>query len=181
MAAAGMTIRAMAAELGYSYTAVRHWLVRYGIKTARATTLADTAQARLDLADETDATCPKHGWTRYRRLKDGFRCLRCRQEAVSERRRAVKQRLVDEAGGCCVLCGYDRSVAALQFHHLDPATKRFALSGKGVTRAMDSARAEAAKCILLCANCHAEVEAGHARLTFAGDLPPWADRHIGPG
>ena len=37
--------------------------------------------------------------------------------------------LVDDAGGACRLCGYDRCVAALQFHHLDPETKRFALAG----------------------------------------------------
>ena len=46
---------------------------------------------------------------------------------------------------------------------MDPATKAFALSSEGVTRSLDSAREEAAKCVLLCANCHAEVEAGQAQ------------------
>ena len=36
------------------------------------------------------------------------------------------------------LCGYDRCLAALQFHHLDPATKSFALSGNGVTSRLPS-------------------------------------------
>jgi hypothetical protein len=74
----------------------------------------------------------------------------------------VKALLVEEAGGKCTLCGYDRCVAALQFHHLDPSTKAFGLSRKGVTKGIDSLRAEAAKCVLLCANCHAEVEGGFA-------------------
>jgi hypothetical protein len=91
--------------------------------------------------------------------------MRCRQEAVSERRRRVKRILVEEAGGRCWLCGFSRCAAALQFHHLDPAEKAFSLSRRGVTRGIDEVRAEAQKCILLCANCHAEVESGHTQLS----------------
>jgi len=79
----------------------------------------------------------------------------------------VKQALILEAGGGCVLCGYDRYQGALQFHHLDPSTKEFALSREGVTIAIDRSRAEAQKCVLLCANCHAEVEGGVASLPAA--------------
>ena len=81
--------------------------------------------------------------------------------------------LVAEAGGACVLCGYDRSVQALQFRHLDPAQKRFSLAAGGLTRSMQRARAEAAKCVLLCANRHAEVGAGIATIAEAatGRLP----------
>lgn len=84
---------------------------------------------------------------------------------MTRRRRAVKQILVHEAGGRCQACGYDRCVGALEFHHLVRAEKRFAVSQEGVTRALEACRAEAAKCALLCANCHAEVEAGMRRLT----------------
>ncbi len=65
-----------------------------------------------------------------------------------------------EAGGGCAACGYDRHLGALEFHHVDPATKRFGLGNEGVTRSIAAMRSEAAKCVLLCANCHAEVEAG---------------------
>lgn len=56
------------------------------------------------------------------------------------------------------MCGYDRSYRALEFHHLDPSEKRLELSAQGVTLALDVLRAEARKCVLLCSNCHAEVE-----------------------
>ena len=69
-----------------------------------------------------------------------------------------------EAGGRCQLCGYDRHPAALQFHHVDPSTKGFALGASGLTRALEVMRREAAKCLLLCSNCHAEVEVGFAAL-----------------
>jgi hypothetical protein len=81
---------------------------------------------------------------------------------VNEHRRRVKQTLVAEAGGRCILCGYDRCVRALEFHHVDPATKRFGVALRGVARSLERARAEAAKCVLLCSNCHMEVEAGLA-------------------
>jgi 5-methylcytosine-specific restriction endonuclease McrA len=72
----------------------------------------------------------------------------------------VKELLVAEAGGHCLVCGYDRCVGALQFHHLDPSQKLFAIAGQGAARSLTRAREEVAKCVLLCSNCHAEVEAG---------------------
>jgi hypothetical protein len=72
----------------------------------------------------------------------------------------VKAQLVAEAGGGCALCGYDRHLGALQFHHVDPSQKRFAIASVGTALSLERARAEVAKCILLCANCHAEVEGG---------------------
>jgi 5-methylcytosine-specific restriction endonuclease McrA len=72
--------------------------------------------------------------------------------------------LIDEAGGACLICGYDRCVGALHFHHLDPETKEFGISRRGFTRSIQKMREEAAKCVLLCSNCHAEVEAGIATL-----------------
>lgn len=83
---------------------------------------------------------------------------------VSDWRRRMKRRLVAEAGGKCRLCGYDACMAALEFHHLDPSAKSFPLSRRGITRSFAELQAEAAKCILLCANCHAEVEAGHSTI-----------------
>lgn len=37
-----------------------------------------------------------------------------------------------------------------------------------MTRSIERAREEAAKCVLLCANCHAEVEAGVRSLPLQG-------------
>ena len=81
-------------------------------------------------------------------------------DAVSRRRRKVKEILVGEAGGSCAICGYRRCLGALAFHHLDPATKRLEVNAKGVSLALATLRAEAQKCVLLCANCHVEVEQG---------------------
>jgi transposase len=173
LVALGLPIRQIAERLGVSYTTVRHWLKRYELITPRARRLASTRDARAAGLDDGLADCPVHGSTRHVRRRDGgIRCLACRSEAVSQRRRRVKELLVAEAGGCCIACGYSDSIGALQFHHVDPQTKSFGLGQAGLTRSLAAARAEAAKCVLLCARCHAEVEQGFKRLP----LPPMTGR-----
>jgi hypothetical protein len=71
----------------------------------------------------------------------------------------MKEILVAEAGGCCAVCGYDRTVVNLHFHHVYPTTKSFVMSMNN-GRALDTFRVEAKKCVLVCANCHGEIEAG---------------------
>jgi transposase-like protein len=172
----GRSIRQIAAELGASAATVRHWLAKYGLETVLATRRRLARRASVDAADvDVMAFCHRHGETLFRRRAEGgWRCLKCRGEAVVARRRSVKLTLVTEAGGACVLCGYSRSMAALQFHHVDPATKEFHIAHRGVSRSLSAARTEARKCLLLCANCHAEVEAGVATM-------PQAAPHASPG
>jgi predicted transcriptional regulator len=171
LVADGASLRAMAQALDRSPTTVRHWLARYGLRTPAAIRVAEGRAARSAGTVEPVLTCPLHGPTRHVERDDGFRCARCRSEHVTERRRRIKLLLIDEAGGGCILCGYDRCPAALQFHHLEPSDKAFQISAQGVTRALAKAREEAAKCVLLCANCHAEVERGFADLPVRSKEP----------
>jgi hypothetical protein len=108
-----------------------------------------------------EKVCKRHGLTKF---TPTGRCNRCLGEAVTRRRRKVKQILVAEHGGICKLCGYNRCIAALQFHHIDPTTKKFGIAAQGFTRSLEKSREEAEKCILLCSNCHVEVEQGVAFL-----------------
>jgi transposase len=161
LVAAGMSTAQIGELVGRSKTTVRHWLREYGL----ATQWSRRRQASSERHDVLVLRCARHGMVPFsRRRAGGYRCNKCRAEAVSRRRRKVKRLLVEEAGGACGLCGYDRCLAALGFHHLVPAEKRFALSHRGVARALATARAEASRCVLLCANCHAEVEAGVSRI-----------------
>ena len=159
----GRSIREIASALDRSAAAIRHWLAKYDLKTAPSRYARGTSAASLV------RECRRHGWTTFVRVGgDGhFRCGRCNAESVSERRRQVKAMLVAESGGACCLCGFDRYAGALQFHHVDPSTKRFQLGGRGLTRSLKILRQEAKKCVLLCANCHAMVEAGVATLPLA--------------
>lgn len=160
----GMSIAQIAAEVDRSKAAVRHWLRKYGLRTHRSTGSRPrdaSLAARASGLAEVTLDCPRHGATKHVRESRGYlRCRVCRQDAVVRRRRRVKQILVEEAGGCCRLCGYDGSVAGLHFHHLDPREKQFGVAEGGMARSIARLRVEVRKCILLCSNCHAEVEAG---------------------
>jgi hypothetical protein len=116
--------------------------------------------------------CQTHGLARFVLEGRGYyRCTRCRVDRVAARRRKVREILVAEAGGRCQICGYDRYVGALHFHHRDPSQKSFGLAARGFTRGIAAQRAEARKCVLLCANCHAEVEAGIVELPRERPMP----------
>jgi hypothetical protein len=75
---------------------------------------------------------------------------------VSQKRKYYKRLGVEYKGGCCVICGYDRCVRALHFHHLDPSEKDFSIAAKGYTRSWEKMKNELDKCVLLCSNCHSE-------------------------
>jgi hypothetical protein len=88
--------------------------------------------------------------------KRKFCSINCKNKYyVTENRRKVKRKLVEHFGGKCVTCGYDKSYAALQFHHISN-DKSFGIAASGVTRSYEELLKEASKCILICANCHAE-------------------------
>ena len=72
-----------------------------------------------------------------------------------ERWKRRKRESVDYKGGKCYDCGYDRCVAALEFHHLDPSEKEMNWQK---LRLVSESRLyqELDKCVLLCANCHRE-------------------------
>jgi len=161
----GLSTREIATRLGLSQSTVRHWLRKYGLRTHRARG-TNSRGVRGVNADRQIMMCPRHGRTEFWLEQRGiYRCLRCRSEAVARRRRKIKAILVEEAGGCCSICGYDRYVGALQFHHRNSETKAFDLASRGLTRSLEAVRGEAAKCALLCANCHAEVEAAIVKIT----------------
>jgi hypothetical protein len=111
-----------------------------------------------------DGWCEKHGWRPTVLQGARRRCRTCRSEAVIEWYRRRKARLIHGAGGACSRCSNRVPAVAFHFHHRDRAAKSFNLSGPNLMKPWPAVAAEAAKCDLLCANCHAEVEASQAQL-----------------
>lgn len=108
------------------------------------------------------------------------------KRSVTASRRKAKIRAVNLLGGKCSKCGYNKSVWALQFRHVD-RNKEFGLSARGLTRAWSRVLVELRKCILVCANCHAETHAEEFSIKdaarIAAEIPrvvsSWHGTHSG--
>lgn len=67
-----------------------------------------------------------------------------------------KMILIEYFGGCCQNCGYDKNLAALEFHHL--YNKSFQLDLRTLSNnSLEVLFEESKKCKLLCSNCHKEL------------------------
>mgnify|MGYP004508011231 FL=1 len=71
-------------------------------------------------------------------------------------RRSMKLQAIKLLGGKCSICGYNKCVDALEFHHKEPNEKEFKL-GSGNTMSWKEYKNEALKCMLVCSNCHKEI------------------------
>ena len=136
----GLTVAEIAGALGRRPTAVRYSLGKLGLQTRSRRgprpmiSRASVEQAIKQGARTVIGRCRQHGEGVFVIENSGrVRCRQCRMDRVSARRRKVKRILIEEAGGRCAICGYDRFVGALHFHHRDPSIKRFAVSRKGST------------------------------------------------
>lgn len=77
-------------------------------------------------------------------------------------RRSMKKQAIKILGGKCSVCGYDKCIDALEFHHKNPKEKDFKI-GSGNTMSWKEYKNEAEKCVLLCSNCHKEI---HSKLGY---------------
>lgn len=80
-------------------------------------------------------------------------------QAVSEFRRRRKKNLIRVCGEKCCLCGYNKTISALEFHHIHPEMKKFGIAS-GNCHNLEDDLLEIKKCVLVCANCHREIHDG---------------------
>lgn len=68
----------------------------------------------------------------------------------------LKIEAIKRLGGKCSICGYNKNIAALTFHHL--RDKKFTLNSRNFKCfSKEKVEEELKKCILLCHNCHSEI------------------------
>ncbi len=94
-------------------------------------------------------------------------CKICTNKQTIERQQKLKKQAVEYMGGNCADCGYNRCIAAMEFHHLDPTNKDLSAFGKLVS--FEKLKPELDKCILLCCRCHRE---RHHLIAPEGFEPP---------
>ncbi len=91
----------------------------------------------------------------YKR-ESGCTMKHCQSCTTQVRRKEIKQKMLNYKGRICQKCGYSKCCDALVFHHISPEKKDFAPSSSA-SKSWKKIQDELDKCILLCANCHAEI------------------------
>lgn len=99
--------------------------------------------------------CIKCGREYQYRSGAGYNKKLCRSCSTSRYRVNHKLMCVEYKGGKCVRCGYNKCLAAMHFHHVEPNKKDFRISGNH-TASWERLKPELDKTVILCANCHAE-------------------------
>lgn len=70
-----------------------------------------------------------------------------------------KKEVISSLGGKCSICGYDKNLSSLTFHHINPKTKKFQIDMRKFANCkIQTLQEEISKCILVCRNCHGEIE-----------------------
>lgn len=87
--------------------------------------------------------------------------VRRHRDCVRIRRRERVAYYKDILGGQCIKCGYSKAQCSIEFHHVNPNKKEAGIAGL-ISGGCNHQRImeEVDKCILLCANCHQELETG---------------------
>lgn len=80
----------------------------------------------------------------------------------SSKRSKKKKKLIIQGAksGGCILCGYKKCLAALDFHHVS-SDKEFSVNKACANSySYDCIIKEIGKCVVVCSNCHREIHAG---------------------
>lgn len=146
----GLTTWSIATANNTTQMNVRYWLKKFNLKTQISQRRSDGTRLCLTCKQ----TKPKTEFY-FRGTKYASHCKICHQQKYKERSKISKQLAVDYLGGECSRCGYNKNLAALDFHHLDPKSKNkeASMMHRGSFHRIIP---ELDKCILLCANCHRE-------------------------
>lgn len=157
-------LRKIAEETGKSLGSVRYWISKHGLKVRAPSGGRVRRSPGYCPRCERDLDLSEFG---YRKSggREGSRfpyCKSCTRDQALTRQHAFKEKAVAYKGGCCSICGYDRCLSALEFHHVEPEHKDFHLSQRRGWKFTEEVQKELDKCILVCANCHREVHAGLA-------------------
>jgi len=87
------------------------------------------------------------------------------KENVQNWRKRTKERLTRAFGSACGICSYNKCLESMQFHHLNPKEKDFAISSAtSRIRSWSRIVEEVKKCVMLCGNCHTELHHGFTSL-----------------
>src|SRR6478736_4703250 len=140
----GLSSYRIAKRLGMSQTNVRHFLTKYQLKTSPIR--------------------PNSHPQSSHEKSHNKKCYAYQKRLQQDRKREI----VLAAGGKCMVCGYNKNYAALEFHHRDPKTKTISIDAYHLRTEYSKCKEEVNKCDLLYANCHRELHHPEKTLLLVG-------------
>ena len=141
----GLSTRKIATEVGASQTNVRYYLKKFGLKTD------------IKKCNEKNCLCRVCGDTDFRKFNRSKNvCRKCHNKNCIENCRIRKKKAVEYKGGKCEMCGYDKCLGSLAFHHRDSNEKDPRWHNMR-NWDLEKIKPELDKCILVCHNCHGEI------------------------
>lgn len=151
----GWSARKISKRLGKGLTTVRYWLNKHDIIKEKQT---------KEWEKSGEKCCPNCKETKkihefYKRRNDSAPstyCIICTKLQTTNRMRKFKEKCVEYKGGKCDICGYDKYVGALEFHHENQKEKDFEISKLKSWTFDERIIKELDKCVILCSNCHKE-------------------------
>lgn len=143
----GFSTREIGKELDKSQTTVRYWLKKYNLKTC-----IFKKYSSLKIKCKYCKTIDNNQF--YGRYNT--ECKKCLNKRLYNLSRGKKIRAVIYKGGRCNNCGYNKCIAALDFHHLSPVEKDPNFNTMLYWK-WERIKKEIDNCVLLCSNCHREL------------------------
>lgn len=139
----------IAKKLKCSQTNIRHWLRKYKLRTDISNNIKCTI-CNKQLQGNQLKFCSTN--CKNKAYYNNTNTYKRQSEIALER----KQTLVDLRGGGCEKCGYNKCLAALDFHHYK-GIKTFPLDSRRLSNSsMKRILEEFKYCKVLCSNCHRE-------------------------
>lgn len=96
-----------------------------------------------------------------RKVKESGRNKECSNCKNTKLRKKTKRLCIEYLGNSCKVCGYNKCLDAMDFHHRNPDEKIFDISDKLYNK-FENLKEELDKCDLLCCRCHSEIHENKA-------------------
>ena len=168
------SIQKIADEFKCSHAPIKAALKRNGVKTDAEWTISRIITTQE--IKEGYKTCPKckvkkeltsdnFYMRNTKNRKEEFHgyCKDCNNKLTMDKQKQLKLDALNYKGGKCIVCGYNKYAGSLDFHHLDPSKKEFAISSLRAYK-WENVKPELDKCVVLCKNCHGEFHGGIIKL-----------------
>jgi predicted transcriptional regulator len=155
--------RSVAKSLNCSQATVRYFLKKYNIIKRKSDRSVKDSDSFAECS-KCNKVKPSSDFYLRKTTKDELAttswCKMCNSKSVVSTQKKSKSILVALKGGSCQVCSFDEYEGALEFHHIDPATKDDKLSKLTRSKLSKEIIDEINKCVLVCSVCHKMIHAG---------------------